>query len=241
MAEKDLAGILIIIIYYGAVVVGNILLGFVPGYPPEIIRKSYHILGSLSIFLFLYVFETWYVSAATAAVLFFPGAYLSYVLRQIPWIKSKFFDRMPRESQIPRQLFYAGIVFSGLIAFFWGGLGPGWKYHVVTGIVVWGVGDAAAALLGKRYGKRNLPQPLFDEGKSLEGFLAFIVTSWPALIVTWYFIVDLSLPTLLVGSFILSLAGGMVEALTKKGLDTLTIPFTVSLLSALMAFMGLQG
>ena len=241
MVEKDLAGILIIIIYYGAVVGGNILLGFVPGYPPEIVRKSYHILGSLSIFLFLYVFETWYVSAATAAVIFFPGSYLSYVLRQIPWIKSKFFDRIPRESQIPQQLFYAGIVFSGLIAFFWGGLGPGWKYHVATGVVVWGVGDAAAALLGKKYGKRNLPQPPFDEGKSLEGFLAFVLTSWPALIVSWYFMTDISPGGLLAGAFILSLAGGVVEALTKKGLDTLTIPLTVSFLSALMALMGLHG
>lgn len=234
--EQDMLGIVVLTSYYIAIVVVSIALGLLPGFPKEMIRKTYHVLCSLSIFIILELFETWFVAAITVAVIFIISWAGTLTLRKVPWIKRMVFERIPRESQIPRQLLYMGLALSAILAVFWGVLGPAWKHHAAVGIMVWGVGDASAAIFGKKYGRRRLPYPIFDKDKSIEGTLAFILTSFPVLVITLNFLTGLSLTAILARSFVLAVAGGIVEALTKNGQDTLTIPLAVSLLSALMMF-----
>ena len=232
--DQDITGVLVVAFYYLAVVVVNIVLGFISAFPRELVRKSYHVLCSLSIFIFLELFETWYIAAVTAAALFFFSWAGTLVLRKNPWINRNFFEKIPREDQIPQQLLYAGLVLSGVLTVFWGILGSAWKIHAATGILVWGVGDASAALFGKKYGKRRLSSTFFDKDKSIEGALAFIISSFIVLFITLNYLTAWSFAAITLIAFVLAVVGSLVEAITKKGLDTLTIPLTISVLSALL-------
>lgn len=47
----------------------------------------------------------------------------------------------------------------------------------LAGVYSWGVGDAFAALIGKKYGKHKIIWKLADNKKSVEGSVAMLVTS----------------------------------------------------------------
>jgi phytol kinase len=43
-----------------------------------------------------------------------------------------------------------------LITIFWGLLGIDWQYVAVAAVMAWGFGDAAVALVGKKFGRRKI-------------------------------------------------------------------------------------
>ena len=51
------------------------------------------------------------------------------------------------------------------------------KYLVLASVYAWGVGDAFAALIGKRFGKHKIRWKIADSNKSVEGCVAMFVTS----------------------------------------------------------------
>lgn len=98
------------------------------------------------------------------------------------------------------------------------------KIIVVSSILSWGMGDAAAALVGTKFGKRKI-----YEKKTLEGTLAGYVASFLTLVIIflisrlmpWYFAV--------LTSVVVATAVSVTELYTPNGLDTFTCP-TASLL-----------
>lgn len=55
-----------------------------------------------------------------------------------------------KNGEIKRSLVIVFVMFSTLIIACWGLLGQ--KYLVIAAVMAWGLGDAAAALVGKKYG-----------------------------------------------------------------------------------------
>ena len=90
-------------------------------------------------------------------------------------------------------------------------------YIGAIGILVMGYGDGLAAVIGKAYGKHK-----FAFGKSIEGSLAMFIISFIVV-----FVVSINIASILV-SLILALGvaafATMIELLTPKGLDNLSVP-----------------
>ncbi|MBP1544682.1 MAG: phosphatidate cytidylyltransferase, partial [Oscillospiraceae bacterium] len=91
-------------------------------------------------------------------------------------------------------------------------------------ILMWGFGDAAAALIGRRFGKHKIRHRFADPNKSWEGTAAMFATSavvGAAVLLAfsaqpWYICIGAALAV--------SAAGAYTELVTKGGNDTVTVP-----------------
>lgn len=192
--------------------------------PAEVFRKTLHLILLGSIFVWTYAFRTWWVSAAAAA-LFAATVYpmLAFAER-FPGYSQLLTER--RRGEIKRSLIAVFGMFAVLIAVLWGWLGE--KYLVIASVLAWGLGDAAAALVGKRYGRHSIEGRLVEGRKSLEGTLAMFAVSFLTVMavliasrpLAWYAYAPISAVTAAVCA--------VVELYTKGGMDTLTCPFAAA-------------
>ncbi len=91
------------------------------------------------------------------------------------------------------------------------------KYHAIFGLLLLGISDTFAALVGKKYGNHQL----FN--KSIEGTLAFFISS---MIITYYFS-----PIPFLYAMIASVGAATIEVIPVKLDDNFTIPlFTCTIL-----------
>ena len=188
--------------------------------PDELFRKILHFILLGAYFPFLYAFRTWWLSAGLAALLIVILYPLLALASLIPAFSSFVNER--RKGEFKSSMVLALITMALSICICWGIFGD--KLLVLACVYAWGVGDAFAALIGKRFGRHKICLPFADHHKSWEGSLAMLLTS--ALSV---FIILLVRGGIGVGGclFIALLAAAVstyVELCTKGGLDTVTCP-----------------
>lgn len=185
--------------------------------PDEVFRKILHFILLGSVFTFTFAFKTWWISAL-AAVIFMLIVYPILLVAE----KFKNYSKTVTErkkGELKSSLLIVFSTFAVVIAIAWGLFGS--EIIVLSSILSWGIGDALAALIGTKFGKRKI-----YEKKTLEGSLTMLCTSFLTLIIifsianltTWYF----SLLT----SLIVAVAVSAAELYTPNGLDTLTCPLT---------------
>ena len=91
---------------------------------------------------------------------------------------------------------------------------------MVLGVVVLGIGDPVAALVGRRWGRRRL-----TNGRTVEGSLAFIGSAW---ILGFATLVALFPETRYLGAIVVAgvgaVAGAWAEVLSRRVDDNLSIP-----------------
>ena len=114
--------------------------------PKEVARKSLHMILLGSVFIWVYGFNTWWV-AALAALVFMALVFPILAVAE-KWSKyaEMLVERKPGE--IKGSLIAVCLTFALLIFICWGALGQ--RYLVIAAVLGWGLGDAAAALVGKR-------------------------------------------------------------------------------------------
>jgi dolichol kinase len=117
--------------------------------------------------------------------------------------------------------------FTVLLYVFWS---PATRGAAVAGLLVMAWADAAASLVGRRWGRH--PYRIGRATKSLEGSAALALAVVPALAVADA-VGSVGLPTL--GYLLLPLAAVALEAPCARGLDNLLLPGGVALLYRLLA------
>ncbi len=203
--------------------------------PDEFYRKILHfiLLGSTPVFL--YVFSTWQgsvLASVSFAVLVYPILSLGEKLEGYTNILAE-----RKSGEIKRSLITVFGMFAVVITICWGLLGA--KYLALAVILGWGIGDAAAALIGKKFGKHHLKGKFIDGKKTLEGTVAMFIVSFITIItvlilnsqLSWYLNMSISI-----------IAAGVcsiVELNTKNGLDTLTCP--AATLATMLPLLRLWG
>lgn len=232
MSRRDGFALLIYVAYYVGFASLIAALSRCARLSREVIRKSYHIACSLSIFILIRLFDHWYAAAISSAIPFALGVLAILIGRKIPSLAGMRIDRHAGGNELLRQVLSAQTVFVLLVTVCWGVLGPSWKHHAAVGLVAWGFGDAFAAIVGRRFGKRKVACPAFDTNKTVEGssagavaaFLAIFVTLWLLSGLPWYATIGVSAALAVVTS--------LLELVSKKGLDNLLIPLGVAVSSA---------
>ena len=187
--------------------------------PPDVSRKLVHVLVAAWALPTALWFETAWWAALTPAVFVIANA-VSYRFR--------LFELIEEEGTGSPGTIYFPLSFALLIVVLW----PfGGRAAMVAGLYAMGFGDAAASVLGRRFGRH--PFRTLGGTKSWEGtavmagvsFLAILLGTYPLL---WRFEV---LPA--AGA---AVAAAGLEAIAGRGLDNLTVP-----LGAALVYFLLQG
>lgn len=224
MQFEFLRGYGILIVYFAVCATSALVLRRLVAVPREVFRKTLHLILLGSIFVWTYAFQTWWISAA-AAILFIIMVFpLLAFAERIPGYSELLIER--KSGEIKRSLVVVFLMFALLICVGWGWLGE--TYLVIASVLAWGLGDAAAALVGKRYGRRYIEGRLVEGRKSLEGTLAMFAVSFISVMgvllvrgsVAWYAYVPIAALTAAVCA--------IVELYTKGGMDTLTCPLAAA-------------
>ncbi len=194
--------------------------------PPELMRKLLHMIITLSVFPLLYLFQSWV--SAVLAMLFFSGAvYPVLTLAERDARYGALFSQR-RAGEVKTSLLLVFGMFAVLTAVFWGGMKEGGKCVIVVAVMAWGFGDAAAALIGKAFGKRVIRHPRVEGKKTLEGTLAMFLVSLLAVFFTTLRLT--ALPWYLCAAVALMVAPvcAVVELFSRKGMDTVTVPLAAA-------------
>ncbi len=208
--------------------------------PRELMRKLLHIICVMSFVVLLRASPSW-GAAVISALVFALVVYPALVLCE----RTRWYQRvLPQRGngEFKRSLLVAYGMFALLTAVFWGWLGEGWKFVVVVAILAWGYGDAAAALVGKAFGKKRIEHPLVEGQKTVEGTLAMFAVSLVAIFITmmaytvqpWYLCLALAL--------LVAPVCALVELFTRRGMDTVTVPLAAAVsVFALLSLFSLLG
>jgi phytol kinase len=208
--------------------------------PFEVMRKMYHLVITLSIFPLVKLFSTWYMAVLAAFML----VLIAYPLLRLVE-NSSLYKRIAVERQggeFKRSLIIVQVSIAFMIFVFWGLLGTEWKYVAVVAVMAWGLGDAAAALVGKNFGRRRILHPRIEGTKTMEGTQAMFVTAGLAIFFTFLIYAGQPWQVSLAIALLVAPVCAIVELFSNRGMDTLTVPIStglaVLLLMSLFSFLG---
>lgn len=198
--------------------------------PKPIFRKMLHAVAFLCSTIVILLADNWQSAAVTLAlfaVLIYPPL---WILQRWSGFAELLTQKKPGE--ICRSLLLLFFTDAVLVAVSWGLFGS--QSVAATAILMWGMGDAAAGLIGQRFGKHPTHLPLADPKKTWEGSLSMVAVSMLTGIVCLLCLTDQSLPVVLITALISSVGGAYTELITRNGDDTLTVPAVLTVL--LLAF-----
>ena len=188
--------------------------------PDELFRKILHFILLGAYIPLVFAFETWWMAAAFAAslvVILFPVLLLA---EKIPVFSSFVNERKKGEFRSSMVLAVGMMAFSVTIC--WGLFGD--KYLVLASIYAWGVGDAFAALVGKRFGKHKIKWKLADGKKSIEGSVAMFLCALTSVFSVLVVRGGIDFVMCAVIAVLAALVCTISEMCTKNGLDTVVCP-----------------
>jgi phytol kinase len=122
---------------------------------------------------------------------------------------------------------YFPLSFAVLIWVFWGR-----PHLIVAGLMPMTWGDALAAVVGRRIGRRRYT--VLGSTRSAEGSVAMFVAGWVATLVALALLGPVDLFTAVWVSAVTALGAAVVEAVSPWGIDNLTVPAASAVMLALM-------
>lgn len=233
MSAELFKGLGIAFLYLLLSIAGALCLRYFFPIPKEIFRKMLHIITLCFVFVWTYAFQTWWI--AVLAIGIFIAVIFPILL--VAEKKLRSYSRLLTErkaGELKLSLVVAFCMYAILIIVCWGFLGE--KYLVIASTLAWGFGDAAAALVGKRFGRHHIKGKLIEGCKSLEGTFAMFVVSFASVLVVllcsgsvkWYGYFPVAIAT--------AAACTMAELFTRNGMDTITCPLAAAVVLIPLVF-----
>ena len=193
--------------------------------PDELFRKILHFILLGAYIPLVFGFGVWWMAAVFSValiVIIFP--ILLFVSR---WRRFSAFVVERRKGEFIGSMVLALSMMAFSVSVCWGWMGD--RYLVLACIYAWGVGDAFAALIGKRFGKHKFKWKNADTKKSLEGSLAMFICSFVSVCTVFLIRGGLSVPACLAIAFAAAISCTVAELCTKNGWDTVICPTTAML------------
>ncbi len=201
---------------------------FLTGVPSFVFRKLLHIVAFTCFTVMMLAAENWQSAALTSvtiAVLIYP---LLSLFEKESWYGRLFVQKSAGE--IRRSLLMLFFMFAAVIAVSWGLFHA--PYAAAAAILMWGTGDAAAALVGIPFGRHKVKIRHLNGKKSWEGSCAMLLVSaltGTGILLYGGYPVKSALPCVLT-----SAAAGTIAELASPGeWDTVTVP-VIMLITALI-------
>lgn len=203
--------------------------------PKEIFRKILHGILLLSFLIFIFGFTVWW-KAVLLAVVFAAVVYPILIFFE----RFKLYSELTTErksGELKRSLLWVFGMFAVVTAVCWGWFGD--RYLVLAVIYAWGFGDAAAALIGKRWGTHRIKWKLADEKKSVEGSLAMFVTAYITVMVILVCRGQINVAGLILIPILCAMVATIAEMVSHDGIDTVICP--VAVMAVLLPLIYLFG
>ena len=203
--------------------------------PDELFRKILHFILLGAYIPLVFAFEAWWMAAIFAVsfgVILFPVLFFA---EKIPMFSTFVNERKKGEFKSSMVLAFGIMAFSVTIC--WGLLGD--KYLVLASIYAWGVGDALAALVGKRFGKHTIKWKLADGKKSMEGSLAMFICSFMSVLLVLLVRGGVDIPLCIGTAIVTAPVCTVTEMCAKNGLDTVVCP--ISAMAVIIPMITLVG
>ncbi len=183
--------------------------------PNPLLRNVFHLLGFLVPLLYLHLGDSFLCLFFPLAVLFLLLEFLRLQMAVAGEWHLRLFGPLLRPGEYDRPSGACYFVLGAALTIL---LFPG--DIAISALLVLALSDPAAAIIGRRYGRRRI------FGKTLAGSLAFFLSAWFVLAIYFGDNPFRQLPAALLGT--------VAEALPLPFNDNLTIPLTVGLVGYLM-------
>jgi len=192
---------------------------FTPIYHEQF-RKLLHLilLGSLPVWI--HVYDIWWM-AALSCLLF--AAVVYPILAAAEHLRGYSDLLTERKSgELKKSLLIVFTMFAIVITVCWGLLDD--KMLAVASVFAWGFGDAAAALMGKRFGRHKLRGRHIEGTKSVEGTVAMFAVSMLSVLVILLLRGGLGILGCVAAAYVTASVCAVVELYSLRGNDTITCP-----------------
>jgi phytol kinase len=214
MLSGDVSGVLLVYIYVAILLI--ITEKFLDKWP-EASRKVLHIMVGNIAFL-LPIFNTAWVMAFIAA-----GPFIFFTYLMSPYTPIKSIKGRTSAAGHSMGLVYYAITWTILAYLFFDNM-----VIIAIGILAMSYGDGFASIIGIKFGKKKYN--VFGDQKSYVGsFAMFVFTFITIVVALLYYGIALSSDVILILLGIAAVAA-VVEGLTPKGLDNLSVPFVAAFL-----------
>lgn len=188
-------------------------------YPKEVFRKILHMLAVAGVIAWFYTLDDWRQSVTITLVITIVIYPILYLCSKIPGLTEFFYAR--KKGEYAKSFAALFLTYAMVATVCWGLFGQ--RILGVASFLAWGPGDAAAALIGKRFGRHTIGR---KKSKTLEGSMAMFILSviniFAVLCVSGLF----SIPALIVVSLVTGFATTIAELKVLGGYDTLFCPLT---------------
>jgi phytol kinase len=217
--KSDWLALIISYVYVFAVIgVGESLRKW-RGYSTEFTRKLIHISVGLWAFGTVLLFQHWYFAIIPP---------LSFVVLNYISYRGAIFKSVETGEKGNLGTVYFPISFTVIICLFWAR-----PNLLVASLMPMTWGDALAAILGRRYGRRKYN--MLGSTRSVEGSLAMFLFSWLSTFLALWLLPPLGWLTSLLYSLALAVFATLVEGLSPWHVDNLTVPLLSATLLYLIA------
>lgn len=223
-----LMNVLTCLLRYVAIIIPVVVTLFLVRYllpvPHEVFRKVLHAVAFTSTPLIMWLVGDWCVTCLTLLMIGLVVWPILAALERVPLYSYFLVERHMHEIRRSMLLFFWGDAL--LVALCWGLFGS--PQATATSILMWGFGDASAALVGKRWGRHHTGLPLADSAKTWEGSAAMCFVSLFVGMACLVAFGTVGLPLCRTGVIAAALVGSYVELISKGGNDTITVPFAMA-------------
>ena len=211
-------GLLILFFIVGLIVIA--IARAVIKIPSYIFRKLLHTIAYGSTVFVISMTDQWSCAALSCilvALLVYP---LIRAAENLSWFDGFLVQKRKGEIRLSLALFFG--ISAAVIAITWGCLGK--PYVAVASILMWGQGDAAAAIVGKTWGRHPLPLQAVKGKKTWEGSIAMVAVCCLCCFLTMLFMTAFPIWRIVLASILCAFLSTLTEAVSGSEWDTVTVP-----------------
>ena len=197
---------------------------FLTKIPSFVFRKLLHIAAISFSSLMILTSQSWQATALACLIAMLIVYPILAVCEKESWYAKLLVQKSPGE--VKRSMFMIFLVLAAIVAVAWGAFGR--QQIAAAAILMWGTGDAAAALIGVPYGKHKVKSRWTDGKKSWEGSAAMTSISLLCGFCVLLWGQKLALPHALWSAGIAAVLGAAAELFSPSEYDTFTVPIVIT-------------
>ena len=210
-----------LILYIISCVLALLLIRYLTNIPPYVFRKLLHVVAFTCFTVMTLTAECWQAAALTSVIMAVAIYPLLALAESGKWYGRFFVQKSPGE--IKRSLLMLFFMFAAVIAVAWGVLGK--PPISAASILMWGMGDASAALVGIPYGRHKIKTRYAV--KSWEGTLAMFAAAFLFGTIVLHFYGGFNAGRAALAAFPAAVTGAATELFSPGEWDTATVPAAI--------------